>query len=170
MGFLNDIVNGKEKKIKADRLAGDINAAGKAGLGLMNTAGAGLNKLYANPENLVDNQIDLENKFLRTASDDAARRTRELITRRGMGNSSIGLGQEVNSARNLSEKLAMNNASGMDRLKGVLGDQMNAGAQLFGVKSSQGPVQMTDTKYRTGGYGQLLSAGIQAAGTYMAGK
>lgn len=164
MGFLNDLVNGKEKTIKADPLAKDINAAGKSGVGMMNTAGAGLNKLYGNADSFVNNQIDVENNAIRSAAQDAQRRTRQLISQRGMGMSSIGLGSEVNQAKQLNEKLALNNASGLDRLRGVLGDQMNTGAQLFGVKSAQGPVQMTNTTYRSGGYGQLIGAGMQAAG------
>lgn len=164
MGFLNDFVNGKEKKVKADVLAGDINAAGKAGLGMMSAGGEGINKLYSNPENFVGNQIDLENNAIRTAANDAGQRTRQLIAQRGMGTSSIGLGAEVNQAKQLNEKLALNNASGMNRLKGVYDDQMQTGANLFNVKASQGPIQMQDQKYRSGGYGQLLAAGIQAGG------
>ena len=164
MGFLNDIVNGKEKKIKADPLAKDINAAGKSGIGMMNSAAGGLNKFYENPDNFVNNQIDVENNAIRSASQDALRRTKSLIAQRGMGMSSLGLGQEVNAERDLTEKLAMNKASGMDRLKGLYNEQMNTGNQLYGAKAAQGPVQMTDTTYRTGGYGQLIGAGIGATG------
>lgn len=164
MGFLSDILGGKEKKIKADSLAGDINRAGKSGLGMMQTGADALNaKVYNNPENYVDNQIATENKLLRSASDDAARRTRQLIAQRGMGSSSIGLGQEVNQARSLSDRLALNNASGMDRLKGLYQEKMNTGAQLFGVKQSQGPIQMQTVKYRSGGLGGLIGAGIGGA-------
>lgn len=166
MGFLNDIVNGKEKKIKADPLAGTINAIGSSGLSMLKSGGDELNnKIYNNADNYVGNQIDLENKLLRTASDDAAKRTRQLIAQRGMGMSSIGLGQEVNNQKQLNEKIAMNNASGMDRLKGLLNEKMQTGMQMFNPKASQGPIQMTDTTYRTGGYGQLIGAGLQAGAT-----
>jgi hypothetical protein len=170
MGFLNDIVNGKEKKIKADPLAGDINAAAKTGIGYLNSAATKLNNIYSqDPNDLVHSQIDVENKLMRGATDDAAKRTRSLLAQRGMGSSSIGLGQEVNAAKQLNDKLALNNGSYLQRLRdmqiGNAQGQMQAGQGLFGLKQAQGPIQMTDTTYRTGGYGQLLGAGLTAAGT-----
>lgn len=161
MGFLSDIVNGKEKKSKADALAKDINAAGKTGLSMMTTGADSLNQnFYNNPTNYVDNQIQTENKLLRTASNDAVRRTRQLIAQRGMKNSSIGLGEEINQEKTLNDRIALNNASGMERLKGVLNEQMQTGNNLYNLKAQQG-IQMNDQKYRTGGYGQLIAAGIQ---------
>jgi hypothetical protein len=175
MGFLNDIVNGSEKKIKADPLAKDVNAAGKTGLGLLTSGASKLNDIYnQDPSNVVNSQIEIENKLMRGAADDATRRTRDLIAQRGLGSSSIGLGQEVNQHKTLLDKLSMNNASGFSRLRdmGLQNAQgiMNTGSALFAPKSAQGPMQMTDTTYRTGGYGQLLGAGIQAAGSYLGAK
>ena len=157
MGFLSDVVHGKEKKIKADPLAGGINSTAQSGIGMLQSGANELNnKIYSNAENYIDNQIGAENMALRSAADDATRRTRELIARRGMGGSSIGLGQEANQARGLNERLALNNVSGMDRLKGLLNEKMQTGNQLLAPKLGQGPLQMADTKYRTGGYGELL--------------
>lgn len=167
MGFLSDIVNGKEKKYKADPLAVDINAAGKSGLSMLQSGANELNEqIYSNPNSYVNNQIDVENKLLRSATDDATRRTRQMIAQRGMGSSSIGLGQEMNQARTLNDRLALNNASGMERLKGVLNDKMQTGNQLYGIKAGQG-IQMQDQTQRVGGYGQLLAAGISAGGAMM---
>lgn len=166
MGFLNDIVNGKESKIKKDPLAGDINAAGKQGLGYLANAGAKLNDIYnQDPSQVVNSQIGMENKLARGAADDATRRTQDLIAQRGIGNSSIGLGQQVNQQKSLMDRLAINKASGFQRLRDMQIENgqglMNTGNSLFSVKASQGPVQMTDTKYRSGGYGQLIAAGVQ---------
>ncbi len=163
---LGDLLKGKEKKIKADPLAGDINAAGKSGLAMMNSAGQSLNNFYDNPSSYIDSQIGLENNAIRSAAIDAQRRTNQLLANRGMQNSSVGLGTEVNQARQTNEKLALNNATGMERLKGLLNEKMQTGNQLFGVKASQGPVQMTDVKYRTGGIAGLVGA---AAGGYLGG-
>lgn len=136
--------------VKKDALAEDINAAGRSGMDLLRSGAGDLDKnFYSNPNDYINSQISSENRLMRSASDDATRRTRSLIAARGMGNSSVGLGQEVNQARTLNEKLAMNNASGMDRLKGLLNEKMNTGSQLFNIKQSQGPLQMTDLKYRT---------------------
>lgn len=170
MGILNDIVNGKEKKIKADPLAGDINSAAKSGIGYLTSGASKLNDVYnQDPNQYINNQISMENKLIRGASDDAAKRTAALMAQRGMGSSSIGLGQEVNAAKQLNDKIAMNNASGIDRLRGLQIEnaqgQINAGNSLFNLKQAQGPVQMTDTTYRTGGYGQLIGGALSAGGT-----
>jgi hypothetical protein len=170
MGFLSDLIHGKEKTYKADPLAGDLNSAAKSGMGMLSGGANSLNeKFYKNPDNYIDNQIGMENNLLRNASQDATRRTRQLIAQRGMGSSSIGLGQEVNQARGLNERLAMNNASGMERLRGLLGDQMKTGQQLMAPRMAQGPVQMNDITARSGGYGQLIGAGLGAAGMMMGG-
>jgi hypothetical protein len=167
MGFISDTLFGTEKKYKADPLAGDINSAAKAGLGYAKAGGAALNNVYSqDPSAVVQSQIGMENKLARGASDDAIRRTRQLITQRGIGNSSIGLGQEVNQNKMLYDKVAANNASGISRLRDMQIEngqgQMNAGSGLFQLKSSQGPIQMQDIKQRTGGYGELLVAGGKA--------
>jgi hypothetical protein len=135
----------------------------------MLTSGAdNLNKnIYSNGQNFVDNQIGRENNMLRSASDDATRRTRQLIAQRGMGTSSLGLGQEINQEQNLNEKIALNKSTGLERLRGLYNDQMQTGSQLYNVKAQQGPVQMQDQTARSGGYGQLIAAGIGAAGSYM---
>lgn len=76
MGWLNDIINGKEKKYTADPLASDINNAGKSGLGYLNNGANKLNDIYnQDPSQIVNNQIGIENKLIRGTSDDAARRT-----------------------------------------------------------------------------------------------
>lgn len=160
---LGDLLGGKKTTIKADPLAKDINALGKQGIGYMSSAANNLNeKIYNQGDNYVENQIALENNAIRGAAQDAQRRTKQLIAQRGMGMSSIGLGTEVNQAKQLNEKLALNKASGMERLRGLYGDQINMGNQLFGVKSSQGPIQMTNTTYRTGGIAGLIGAGVGA--------
>jgi hypothetical protein len=165
MGFLSDVVNGKEKKLKADPLAAPINAAAQQGAGYLQSGGSKLNDIYnQDPTQFVNNQIGIENKLMRGATDDAVRRTRQLITQRGMGNSSVGLGTEVNQKKQLNDQLALNNASGVSRMRemGIQNGQgiMNTGNALLAPKLSQG-VQMQDQTYRTGGFGQLLAAGVQ---------
>jgi hypothetical protein len=163
-----DFLRGKEKKIKADPLAGQVNEVGASGLSMLQSGANNLNKLYGNPEGFVNNQIDLENRAIRNASDDAARRTRELIAQRGMGTSSIGLGQEANMNRDMNEKLSLNNASGLQRLKGLYGEQMQAGQGLFNTKiQGNQNLQMQQAKYRTGGLAPLLG---MAAGAYIGSK
>jgi len=166
-GGLGRIFNGKEQKYKADASAGGINDLGSQGINQINAGASELNKLYNNPNETVNNQIGIENKLMRGASEDATRRTRDLIAQRGMGGSSIGLGQEVNQNKMLSDKLAMNNASGMERLKALSQERINLGNTLLAPKLSQGPIQMTDIKKRRGGLtgeGGLLDTAAPFAG------
>lgn len=174
MGWINDTLNGKEKKIKADALAPMINESGKQGLSSLMSGGAKLNEVYnQDPTQVVNTQIGIENKLARGAADDATRRTHDLVAQRGIGGSSIGLGQEVNQQKTFMDKLALNRASGFSRLRDMQIENgqglVNTGNALFAPKSSQGPIQMTDTKYRTGGYGQLIAQGAQAGATAYAG-
>lgn len=156
-----DILTGKEKKIKADPLAGDINAAGKSGLAMINGAGNGFNRFYENANSYVENQIDMENDNYRKASAISQQANSQLVNNRGMGMSSLGLSSEINQQRDLNEKLALNKASGMERLKGVYNEKLQTGQNLFNLKAAQGPIQMTTTKYRTGGLQNLIGPAIQ---------
>lgn len=162
----------KTVTVRKDALSGDINSSGKSGLDMLRSGANELNdKFYSNPTDYADTQISTENRLLRNASADATRRTRDLIAQRGMSGSSIGLGQEINQSRNLNEKLALNNASGMDRIKGLLNEKMNTGNALFNIKQAQGPVQMTDLKYKLNdssgkGIGALVGG---VAGAYFGG-
>lgn len=167
MGYIRDLVSGKEKKIRADPLAGDVNETGKSGLASLRAGADRLNSVYSqDPTQVVGSQIAQENRFLRSAADDATNRTRQLIAQRGIGNSSIGLGQEVNTRQNLMDRLSQNSASGISRLRDMQIEngqgQLAAGSALFAPKAAQGPMQMSDTKYRTGGYGELIVAGGKA--------
>lgn len=164
MGGLSDLLKGKEKKIGADPLAKTINQSGKFGLKNLMLRGAQDldNKFFSNPEASVQNQIGLENKLMRGAVDDSMRKAGSAIASRGMQNSSLGLGQLVNAQQGLRDKIALNNASGMERTKDLIKEKMQVGANLFGAKTAQGPIQMQQVKYRTGGLGGLIGAGIGA--------
>lgn len=162
---VNDFLKGKEKKIKKDPLANTINAYAKTGMGYMNDAASDLNALYnEDPTQLVNSQIGMENKLARGAADDASRRTSQLIAQRGLGNSSIGLGQEINNRKNLMDRLSMNTASGTSRIRDMrlqnAEGRMNVGQGLFNLKASQGPIRMESTKYRSGGLAGLVGAGV----------
>jgi hypothetical protein len=162
-------LKGSDKTYGADALAGNVNATGKLGLDNMRKGAEGLNKFYDNPQATIDNQIGIENKLLRGASNDAIRRTQSLIAQRGMGGSSIGLGQQVNQAKNLNEKLAMNNASGMQRMMDLNKDRINVGTSLYAPKNGQGAMQMTPITQRQGGFGQLFGTLAGAGLGAMAG-
>lgn len=175
MGFIRDTLMGKEKKIKADPLAGGINAAATSGLAGLQAGANNLNSIYSqDPSQVVDSQIANENRFARVAADDATRRTRDLIAQRGLGSSSIGLGQEVNTQQSMMDKMSANSASGIARLRDMKIEngmgQINASNALLAPKLAQGPVQMQDQKYRTGGYGELLVQGAGIAAKAYGGK
>lgn len=170
-----DFLKGKKKKYSADELADDINAAGKAGIDGMRAGGASLDQIYQDdPTNRINNQIGMENKFLRGSSEDTLRNMRSTIAQRGLQNSSVGLVAENNANRVLSDKLAMNNASGLERIRDAninnAQGRMNVGANLFGVKTQQGPIQMQTIKKREGGLaGMIGMVGGAAAGGMMGG-
>lgn len=157
---------GKEKKLKKDPLADSINNIGKQGLNTLTDASKQLNdSFYADPENYAKTQVDLENNAIRKASQDVERRTQDLINQRGMGSSSIGLGQQINQRQSLNERLALNNASVLDRTKGLLNEKLQMGQNLFNVKGAQGPMRMEDVKYQTDNGGmKLLSGGLSLLG------
>lgn len=165
MGWLSDVTNGKEKTVKKDALAGEINAAGATGLGTLRDGAARATSIYSqDPTQIVRNQIGMENKVARTAADDATRRTRELIAQRGMGTSSIGLGAQVNERKSLMDRIGMNNAGYAGRLRDMQLQNaeglMETGNNLYGLKAQQG-IQMTSQKYRTGGYANLIAPALQ---------
>jgi hypothetical protein len=171
LGGAKNILKGKEVTYKRDPLAGNINMQAKKGLNsFISPASAELRKIYANPQQAINNQIGLENKLMRGASEDAARKTQELIAQRGMGTSSIGLGQEIGAHKQLSEKMAINNASYNDRFKDLQNERMQTGMNLFGLKTAQGPIQMQNINTRKGGMAQLIgTVGGAAAGGMMGG-
>lgn len=170
------LFSGKKVKVKADPLAGDINAAGKSGLDMLRGGASALDDVYKrDPSEVVNSQIAMENKFARSAAEDAGRRTRELIAQRGMGSSSVGLGAEVNNRKNMMDQLSMNSASGISRLRDMelqnAQGRMNAGNSLFNTKlQGNQNLQMNSYSYRKGGMGKLLGTATGAAlGGYLGG-
>jgi hypothetical protein len=170
--------SGESKTYKADPLAGDINNAAKTGLGYLTSGADKLKGVYdQDPSELVNTQIGTENKMIRGAANDALRRTQSLIAQRGMGNSSIGLGQQVNQAKQVNTQLGLNSASGIQRLRDMQLQNgqgiMNLGNSLYAPKAGANAagIQMQDIKGpRSGGYGQLAMAGLGAAiGGYAGG-
>lgn len=173
------LLKGKDKTYAADPLAGEINDAAGFGLGYFKRAGKLLHATHSqNTGGLVDKQIGLENRMLRTANQDASRGLGSLIARRGLQNSSVGLMAETNANRNLAEKIALNNATTDQRkrdahIEGLMG-RLQAGQMLMGPKFNQGPIQLQNIKRREGGLasmiGTLGGAAIGAkSGNAMAG-
>lgn len=157
---------GKEKKLKKDPLADSVNNLGKQGLSTLTDASRQLNdSFYDDPSNYARTQVDIENNAIRRASQDAEKRTQQLLSQRGMGNSSIGLGQQINQRQSLNERLGLNNASVLDRTKGLLNEKLQMGQNLFNVKASQGPMRMEDVSYKTDDSGmKILSGGLSLLG------
>jgi hypothetical protein len=179
MGGLGSLLGGGTKTYKADPLAGDINAAAKTGIGYMDSGASRLNNIFnQDPTQLVNNQIGMENKMLRGSTGDAERKTSSMLASRGLSNSSIGLGQVLNLHKGLNDKLALNNASAMSRIRDtdLQNSQglMQTGQNLFNIKQAQGPIQMQDVKTNNGGLMEIMGAlapGIGAGvGSYLGKK
>lgn len=166
------LFDGNRKKVKADALATDINAAGKQGIDYLRGGASAANAVYdEDPTATVNSQIGAENQMARAAADDAIRRTQSLIAQRGLSNSSIGLGAEMGQRKSLMDTISRNNASGISRLRDMrlqnaLG-KMNVGNNLYQIKANPGQIQMNSYSYRTGGIGKLAGtlagAGIGGA-------
>lgn len=164
---LDSLLKGKEKTYAADPLAGDVNATGKAGLTYMRSGGKSLNDIFSqDPTRVVNNRIAQENRMLNSVANDTNKRAEQLIAQRGMGSSSIGLGQVLGQRKNLSLGMVMNNAGAEGRIRDMMiqnGEGLiGAGQSLWQPKASQGPMQMTDVKKRSGGLAGLLGAGVGA--------
>jgi hypothetical protein len=129
-----------------------------------------MDEFYKNnsAEDYARNQIGIENKLLRSASDDAALRTRGLMAARGMQNSSIGLGLEQNANRSLMDKLAMNNAGLNGRILDYSRQQQADGMNPLQNKVAlSGPMQMRNISMRgKNGFGQLMDTAQSAANIY----
>lgn len=108
-------------------------------------------------------QLRRETRALRGAAGDAQRRIQELVARRGIQGSSIGLAQEVGQQRKLAEQLGGLQASLPERIEALkqrnLQQRLAAGGQLAG---SAGAVPIRFRGGREGGIAPLLGAGIGA--------
>lgn len=173
MGFLSGMWEGKKQTYSADPTAGTINDLADKGLRKLITPGMiNLRGVYGeDPTAIVDGQIGMENKLMTGAAEDARRQTQSLVAQRGMSDSSVGLGTEINQGRQLSDKLALNNASSLGRIRDMKianGEgQMQTGSNLFGLKTAQGPIQMRSISQRVGGItgqGGLLDKAAPFAG------
>lgn len=165
------LLGGKEQTYGADSNAKMLNKAAKQGIQSAITAHSDSNKLEGDPTQLIKGQIGIENKLMRGATDDAARRAQDLIAQRGMTNSSIGLGQQVNAQKSLFDKIAMNKATEAERVRDMkltnVNRRMDMANRLFNMRASQGPMQMQTIKQKSPGIGGALGA---AAGGFIGSK
>lgn len=159
---LDTLLKGKQKTYKADGAAESINRLATMGMNRMRSAAYDMDAGNKNPQLVVQNQIGLENKLMRGSAQDANRRTQDLIAQRGMGASSIGLGQQVNQEKMLNDRIVMNNASTTSRIMDIGREKINLGNSLFALKAGQGPIQMNTIKKREGGLAGLIGAGVGA--------
>lgn len=168
---LDSLLKGKKKTYKKDKLAGTINQAGAEGLSNLRTGAQDLSSVYSeSPDQLnerISGQIGRENNALLSGVNDAMKLSDRLTAQRGMGSSSIGLGNLINQRRQYSQAVGLNNASLLDRIRSARIEnaqgKMGIGQNLFAIKQGAGPIQMNTIKKREGGLGGLVGAGLGAA-------
>jgi hypothetical protein len=169
MGFFG---GGKKEVIKNDPFATKLNKLADGGYATAKSGIRDQQKFYDNTtaEDYGRNQIALENKLTQNASEDAARKTRELIAARGLGNTSIGLGLENNAAKTLSDKMAMNNATLNDRMMNFTNNKIQAGFNPINERvNAGGQFIMHDLSMRgKNGFGQLMDTAQGLGNIYSA--
>jgi hypothetical protein len=169
MGFFG---GGKKEVIKNDPFATKLNKLADGGYATAKSGIRDQQKFYNNTtaEDYGRNQIALENKLTQNASEDAARKTRELIAARGLGNTSIGLGLENNAAKTLSDKMAMNNATLNDRMMNFTNNKIQAGFNPINERvNAGGQFVMHDLSMRgKNGFGQLMDTAQGLGNIYAA--
>jgi Fe-S cluster assembly iron-binding protein IscA len=165
---------GKKTVIKNDPFAGKLNKLADGGYATAKSGIRDQQQFYNNTtaDDYANNQIGLENKLATTASEDAQRRTRDLMAARGLGNTSIGLGVENNGFKALADKVAMNNATANDKKLDFIGNKIQAGFSPINMRvAAGGPIQMRDISMRgQNGFGQLMDTAQGLGNIYAAFK
>jgi hypothetical protein len=161
MGGITDFLKGDEVTYKRDSLMPILNREAATGMKHFIKKGAmNLNNMfYGRAPDFAKEQIGLENKLLRESTNDAVRKTRDLMAARGMGNSSIGMGAEINAQRNLNDKIALNNASAGNRVMDLYKERIGIGERLMAPKLGT-QFRTETTKTRQGGMASLVGAGL----------
>lgn len=116
----------------------------------------------------VKGQINREKAAANAANNDAQRRMKDMITRRGLGNSSIGLGQLNAMNKQTSNQIASIGASLGERMRAERGKSLG---QLLGATSpGMGiNVERTAQQKKKGGLGGLGTIIGTGAGAYFGG-
>lgn len=157
---------GKKKKVRADPLAGDINAAASQGLGYVNNGAKKIAEIYnQDPSEFVESQMKEQEKALDGVLADTQRRANDLLSQRGLGKSSLKQGLSLRDKIERDQRKAFLKASraeyersvGLDNGQGLMG----AGSGMLGLKTNTGSIQMDEYKYRTGGLSGVLPSLIQ---------
>ena len=102
-GPMSDLMFGKKES--GPQLPPEVVAAQRQARAAQLEGLKGLKASFATPAaESIQAQAGLEQRGIANAAEDARRRLQETIVRRGMGNSSIGLGQEVGLQRQAAEQ------------------------------------------------------------------
>jgi hypothetical protein len=116
------------------------------------------------PSGIVAAQVGREASATRAGLADAQRRLQGLVARRGLGQSSIGLSQEVGLQRRGAQQLAELQASIPERQRGFRQLQTQRLLSAAGGRQGFTPFQPKRTG-RKGGLAPLIGAGIGFAAT-----
>jgi hypothetical protein len=115
----------------------------------------------------VQNQMAAQERQVRTGAEDQARKAQELVSQRGLGNSSVGIGAILNAHRDLGDKVGAIRASEpMFKLQNL----QNVTQGVNSIMNEQGQSKIfklgQQGGQRKGGLAPLLGAG---AGAYFGG-
>lgn len=161
LGSLDDILMGKKAKdIPPDQIADMIRASQMKGIGELNST-----LDAAKPEDLVNQQVNLQKKSILTSAQDARRNAQTMMARTGLKNSSLGLGLNRSIDQDTGSQVASLNAS----VPGMIQDmKINNAAKrinLAGLGTGAGINYDTIEGQRSGGIMGIASTLAPLAGT-----
>jgi hypothetical protein len=155
---LKSLIKGKKVVDYADDVAGDIKGLRRSGVDLQKTAIQAMGGTDVGQ--MARAEAARESDLIRGAGEDAAQKTNQLISQRGLGNSSIGLGQQVQNTRQTANAINANNADMGNRIRRIANENVALGSNLI---AQAGPLRLNTTKRREGGLGGALGTAIGAA-------
>jgi hypothetical protein len=126
-----------------------------------------------NTNQIAENEIAGMENQARTMSGDVQRKATDLVSQRGLGNSSVGLNAIINSTRGLNDQIGGIRAKLPGLQRGLAMENLNTSTQglnsILGAQGAQRAYQQ-GTEGTKGSLLPLLGMGAQAAGSYYGAK
>lgn len=141
---IKDLLFGKKQGGDVDdQTTREIRDAQAVGARTLKTGLGRLEKAFGSGRQIARSQIAREQRGIEAAKEDALRKQRKLIAQRGLGRSSIGLGQEIGLEERAAQKKAATQASEAERVRE---SEVRAGQAL--VQAGRGAATIGPTELR----------------------
>lgn len=158
--FNKDLMFGKEEKAGMIGQDQELLKRRNKGLHRQDVLYRQINRLNKESPDFLRGQVAREQEAIGASAEDAKRRMQQMMAQRGLGNSSIGLGQTLNIDREAARKKALIGASLGERernlrLQGIQ-NLMSANSPMLGLN----PGGMYNPGGRKGGLAGIAGAAI----------